>query len=41
VSIQVEAVRGLVHSHEARYSSETIDWEASIVIVDLKDGAYS
>jgi hypothetical protein len=30
---------GLVLTHEARNSSETIDWEASIVIVDFKNGA--
>ena len=36
VTVEREAVIDLVHSHEARNSSESIDREASVIVIDLK-----
>lgn len=39
VAIEGETVLWLVHLEEARYTSEPIDWETAIIIINFKDRA--
>lgn len=40
VSVQWEAMVHIVVSHEARNTTETVDWERLVAVVAFKNGAY-
>jgi hypothetical protein len=37
ISIQWETVRDLIHAHVVRDATETINWEASIIVIEFKN----